>query len=56
MYNLISRLKEPSTYAGLAAFALALGVTNAEFMGWAAGAAGLFSFISVFVKDPGSDS
>jgi len=56
MYNLISRLKEPSTYAGLAALAIAFGMTNGEFMTWAAGAAGFFAFVSVFVKDPGSDS
>ncbi len=56
MYDLIFRLKEPSTYAGLATAALALGVTNTEFMVWAAGVAGFFAFVSVFVKDPGSDS
>ncbi len=56
MYNLVSRLKEPSTYAGLAAGAIALGATNVEFAGWATAVAGVFAFISIFVKDPGSDS
>jgi len=56
MYNLVARLKEPSTYAGLSAAALALGVTNTDFMIWAAGIAGVFAFISIFVKDPGSES
>ena len=56
MYTLMTRLKEPSTYAGLAAAALALGISTEQFGIWAAGVAGVFAFISIIVKDPGSDS
>ncbi len=56
MYDLMTRLKEPSTYAGLAAAALILGVSTEMFGMWTEAAAGVFAFLSIFIKDPGSDS
>ena len=46
MDSLIDRLKEPSTYAGLAGVALAVGISADEFAGIAAAIAGFFGFIA----------
>ena len=54
--NLLNRLKEPSTYAGLAAVAVALGISMEDFDMWVAAIAGLAGFVAMFVKDPGSES
>ncbi len=53
MKYLISRLKEPSTYAGLSAAAIAIGVSEQQFALWAAGVAGVFAFVSIILSDPG---
>lgn len=55
MTKLINRLKEPSTYAGLAAVAVALGIGAEDFETWAAAAAGLFGFVAIIMKDIGAD-
>lgn len=47
MSNIIDRLKEPSTYAGLAGIALAMGLTLEDFSMYAHAAAGLFGFIAI---------
>ncbi len=52
--NLIKRLSEPSTYAGLAVVALAAGLGAAEFAIYANAIAGLFAFIAIVKGDPGS--
>lgn len=52
--NLIQRLSEPSTYAGLAVVALAAGYGAAEFAIYANAIAGLFAFIAIIKGDPGS--
>ncbi len=56
MYNLITRLKEPSTYAGLAAAAVAFGISMDEFTIWANAVAAVCALLAIFVQDPGSDS
>ncbi len=53
MKAIIDRLAEPSTYAGLAAVAVAVGVSTEQFQIYAAAAAGLFGFIAMFVKEKG---
>ncbi len=51
MDRIIDRLKEPSTYAGLSAMALAVGV-SADQMGVYVGAiSGLFAFVAIIVKE-----
>ena len=52
--RITGRLKEPSTYAGLAAVALVAGMQMDKFQMYANAAAGLFGFISMLAKDPGS--
>ncbi len=54
MERIINRLKEPSTYAGLAAVALAAGMSMDKFQLYANALAGLFGFISILVKEVGS--
>ncbi len=55
MYDVITRFKEPSTYAGLAAAALVLGVSTEMFGMWTEALAGVFAFLSIIVKEPGSE-
>lgn len=52
--RVVNRLREPSTYAGLAAVALAAGMNMDEFQMYANAAAGLFGFISILTKEVGS--
>ena len=53
MNALIDRLKEPSTYAGLSAMALAVGVSADQMTIWVGAVAGLFAFVSIIVKEVG---
>jgi len=53
--RLINRLKEPSTYAGLGGAALLLGIQMPEFNNWANAAAGIALFVSILMKEVGSD-
>lgn len=55
MRKLIRRLKEPSTYAGLAGLALLLGITTETFDMYANAAAGLFGFAAILMGEPGPD-
>lgn len=52
--RIINRLKEPSTYAGLAAISLASGLSMDKFQLYANAAAGLFGFVSIIIKEVGS--
>jgi len=52
--NLIDRLKEPSTYAGLSGIALLIGVSSEEFQMYAGAAAGLFAFAAIILKETGN--
>ena len=54
MDALINRLKEPSTYAGLSAMALALGVGADQMTIWVGAVAGFFAFVSIVVKEAGA--
>lgn len=52
MKALISRLKEPSTYAGLAGVSLlALGVGPEEFKMYSGAAAGVFAFVAIVLGE-----
>lgn len=51
MDRIIDRLKEPSTYAGLSAMALAFGVTADQMTVWVGALSGLFAFIAIIVKE-----
>lgn len=46
---LINRLREPSTWAGLAGLALALGISEAEWQVWSAAAAALASLAAMLL-------
>ena len=48
---LISRLKEPSTYAGLAGLALAFGLSDAQWTAISAAVAGLAGVAAVFLSE-----
>ena len=54
--NLLYRLKEPSTYAGLAGVALAVGISTDQFDMWVAAIAGLAGFASIILKEIGSEA
>ncbi len=54
MNTLIDRLKEPSTYAGLSAMALAFGISADQMTIWVGAVAGLFAFVSIIVKEVGA--
>ena len=49
--DLLNRLKEPSTYAGLGGGAMLLGINMPEFQQWINAAAGVALFLSVFIKE-----
>ncbi len=51
MDNLIARLKEPSTYAGLGGMAVLAGINMTQFQDWATAVAGVFLFISIIVGE-----
>ncbi len=53
--KLVARFKEPSTYAGLGGAALLYGVSADEFQGWVGALSGAFLFISIVLKEVGSD-
>jgi len=54
MNAIISRLKEPSTYAGLAAGAILLGLSQEEIQAWTQAAAGFFAFLAVVIGEGAS--
>jgi len=51
MKTLIQRLSEPSTYAGLSAMAIAIGIPLEDFQQWAAGLAGVFATIAIVLGE-----
>jgi hypothetical protein len=51
MESLLSRLKEPSTYAGLAGLALLLGFQTEEWQNWINASAGIFAFVSIILGE-----
>lgn len=51
MNKIIEMLKEPSTYAGFAALALTLGVTNEEFTAYTTAAATIFGLIAAVLPE-----
>ena len=48
---LVNRLKEPSTYAGVASLALALGLTGVQWEAISAAVAGLAGLAAVFLME-----
>ena len=48
---IVNRLKEPSTYAGVASLALALGVTDAQWSAISAAGAGLAGLVAMFLTE-----
>ena len=51
MRELINRLSEPSTYAGLGGLALVLEIGTETFNGYVAAVAGVFAFFAIIVKE-----
>ncbi len=51
MDTLFKRLKEPSTYAGLAGVALVFGISLEEFQNYANMVAGAFAFVSIVIGE-----
>lgn len=49
--SIVDRLKEPSTYAGLAGLALVIGMEAQEFQGYVNAVAGALGFISILLKE-----
>lgn len=49
--SLVDRFKEPSTYAGLAAVAGLLGVTQPQFQEYALAASGFFAFLAIILRE-----
>lgn len=49
--DLVNRLKEPSTYAGLGGAAILYGATAEQFQTWTAAVAGICLFISILLKE-----
>lgn len=50
---IISRLKEPSTWAGFSGLAIALGLTDSEWSAIAAAAAAVFGAVAVVAHERG---
>lgn len=48
---IMDRLSEPSTYAGLSAAAIALGIGTDMMSVWVAGISGFFAFLSIILKE-----
>jgi hypothetical protein len=48
---LVNLLKEPSTYAGVASLALALGLTDVQWEAISAAVAGLAGVVAVFLME-----
>lgn len=53
---IIGRLKEPSTYAGFAGLALALGISDAQWSVYSTAAAAIASVIAMLLWDTGTDA
>ncbi|MFN3231686.1 MAG: hypothetical protein ACE363_05950 [Alphaproteobacteria bacterium] len=51
MKTVIGRLREPSSWAGLAGAAILLGATDAEVQMWANAAAGLCAFLALILPE-----
>jgi hypothetical protein len=51
LHWLLARLKEPSTYAGVAGLALAFGVTDSQWMAISSAVAGLAGVAAVFLSE-----
>tara|TARA_R100001244_G_scaffold111340_1_gene82362 strand:- start:395 stop:556 length:162 start_codon:yes stop_codon:yes gene_type:complete len=51
MWIILERLREPSTYAGLAGLMLAIGVTSDEWSTISAGLAGVAGIVAMILKD-----
>ena len=47
----LARLKEPSTYAGVASFALALGLTDVQWQAISAAIAGVAGLAAMFLVE-----
>ena len=56
MQAIINRLKEPSTYAGLAGLAVVAGLSTDMFNEYVAAIAGVFGFIAIFLGESKSDA
>ncbi len=54
MDRLISRLKEPSTYAGLGGATMLFGINMDQFQLYANAVAGVALFVSIVIKEVGS--
>ena len=52
----LSRLKEPSTYAGLSALALTLGLSGEQWAAISTAVAGLAGLAAVFLSEKKSDT
>lgn len=52
--QIVARLAEPSTYAGLAGIALALGVSQPLYSAISAAAAGIFGIVAIVLKETGN--
>jgi hypothetical protein len=53
---LVSRLAQPSTYAGFSGLALTLGYSAPQFAAWTTGAATLFSIVAVVLGEGNSNA
>jgi hypothetical protein len=51
VHFILKRLKEPSTYAGVASLALALGLTDVQWEAISAAVAGLAGLAAVFLME-----
>lgn len=51
LFWLLNRLKEPSTYAGFSALALAFGLSDAQWAAISTAVAGLAGLAAVFLSD-----
>jgi len=51
VFWIVSRLKEPSTYAGVASLALAFGLTDAQWEAISAAVAGLAGLAAMFLME-----
>lgn len=56
MKKLISKLSEPSTYAGFAALALVLGTTDIVFAAYTTAAAAFFGLVAIVVNEGSGDA